>query len=227
MFAATSWQIRFLDDEAVELPRVEDLRRGETSFRSAWTFAFLTKAIWEGAQALPAEFTASAWDRLLLAAESLLPDIGPALVLAHTAIETRIESALRVVAGTEDPGAGLLKWMTNRGAYWKEPSVPDQLGPILRALSGHSLADDQVLWKTFKDLNGARNKFVHEGRATIEGLPVTLEKAVELIERTGKIIDWIEALLPPAERRPQYDGQTEGASVAIHIDTRPPAEETP
>src|SRR5262249_51631552 len=156
---------------------------------------------------LPAQFSPGPWDRLLLDAESLLPEIGPALVLAFTAVETRIESALRILVPKEGPAAGLWAWIEKLD-YWRSPSVADQLNRILRALTGHSLLDEQKLWTGFNDLKRARNDFVHAGRASLP-----LERARELIDMAGEIIDWVEALLPPEERRPRYEGQGEGARV--------------
>jgi len=142
---------------------------------------------------------------LLLDAYALLPQIGPAIVLAYTAIETRIAQALDRLAALTGLNPLLWMWLTDRGDFTKDPSTAEQLDVLSRALAGKSLKDDTGLWESFQNLRTARNRFVHEGMASIgkQRLAVDDNRAQQLINGAELIIDWIENLLPEDERRPR------------------------
>jgi hypothetical protein len=91
----------------------------------------------------------------------LLPEVGPALVLAVTALETLISATLNQLASSANLPSGLWEWINNRGDYRKEPSVEEQFDVLLRVLAGKSLRNQSDLWRGFKDLKEARNSFVH------------------------------------------------------------------
>jgi hypothetical protein len=161
--------------------------------------------IWQSVVEL-GEYGIPPWDELLLDAQDLDTELGPALVLAAAAIETRIATALDSLAAARLP-TGLWRWVRERDAdYTKTPSVAEQLDVLLRELGGRSLKEDQRLWEAGVHLRQARNSFVHEGRAMVgrrEREPVSLERARELVHRAGEIIDFVEAQLPESDRRPR------------------------
>jgi hypothetical protein len=145
-------------------------------------------------------YEAPPWAELLLDAMDLDAELGPSLVLAATAVETRIANALDLLAGGKLSDR-LWAWLRDReGDYIRTPSVAEQLDVLLEVLGGRSLKDDARLWAAGVHLRDARNSFVHEGRATFgkSKQVVTREKARELIQQAGEIIDFIEGLLPVA-----------------------------
>jgi hypothetical protein len=151
------------------------------------------------------EYEEPPWDELLLDAMDLDVELGPSLVLAATAVETRIATALDVLAEGKLSDR-LWTWIRDReGGYVQEPSVAEQLDVFLEALGGRSLKDDARMWEAGANLREARNRFVHEGRATIgkSKEAVTRQKARELVRQAGEIIDFIEELLPEEHRRPR------------------------
>src|SRR5207237_6819056 len=100
----------------------------------------------------PDDFRPTAWDTLLPDALDLLPEVGPTIVLAFAAIETRIEAAVERLAAATELSDDLWEWIKKReGDYRKEPSVKEQLDPLLRALSGHTLKEARRLWEAFQN----------------------------------------------------------------------------
>ena len=201
---STVWQLRFLRDDGSELEKTPGLHRGLGGVGGRWEVTALGAELWNAAKDLPTEFEASAWDSLFLDALALLPEIGPAIVLAFSAIETRIQTALAALAAHGGIGEELWIWISERDDYRKMPSITEQLDSLLHAVSGSSLKDHATLWEAFQNLRKARNSFVHEGRAKIGEQAVTVDRARELVTQAGTIIDWIEALLPADQRRPTF-----------------------
>jgi hypothetical protein len=145
-------------------------------------------------------------DDLFLDALAALPHIGAAVVLAYTAIEVRIASALNVLATTNPAivGGAMWSWINDREQFLKEPSVEEQLTDLMQMLAGKSLKKEKALWDAYGNLRKARNSFVHEGKAVmLDKTPVDATKAQELIHGANGIIDWIESALPESHRRPQ------------------------
>ena len=164
----------------------------------------LSPALWTAAaEQLPPDFEPPAWQSLLLDAAKLLPEVGSPLVLAYTAIEVRIATALDYLADAGAFDRGLWEWLKSRGGdFRKEPSVAEQLSDLMQALGGRSLKNDVRLWEGYQNLRKARNSFVHEGRAVIGDKAVSKTRALELIGLATEIVDWIEAALPEAQRQP-------------------------
>jgi hypothetical protein len=100
--------------------------------------------------------------------------------------------------------------LTDRGDFTKDPSTAEQLDILAKAMTGKSLKDDQRLWEGFRHLREARNRFVHEGRATLgrPAIPIDSSKASELVQNAESIVDWLGNLLPQAERRPRFESPT-------------------
>lgn len=204
---SVSWGLEYLHDDGSRLDRNPSLIRGRSglAFRTRDATA-ITRDSWSALRALPHDFRPSTADQLLLDASSLLPDIGPALVLANTAIEVAISNALERVATGASIDQHLWEWINDRdGDYRKEPSVKERLTILAKALGGRSLKDEQSLWTLFCELRDARNAFAHDGTATLQKgrVAVSLPKAAELVSGAVGIVDWIETLLPPEARRPR------------------------
>jgi len=145
--------------------------------------------------------------RLLLESERLRPEVGPAIVLAASALETRIDRLLQ--QGAEQAGGetlALWSWLSDRSQWWREPSFSEKLSDMLAALSGRSLRDDTTLWEAFKNIRDARNKYVHEGVARIDNDQVTTEAATNLVAKARLILDWLERELPDEAKRPSFEG---------------------
>jgi hypothetical protein len=188
----------------------EGFRRGLGGVSWRWQILALHEDLWQAAAALPDDFEPTAWDTLLLDALDLLPEVGPALVLASAAVETRIESALDVLASELGVPTGLWDWLNGRGSSPRRgPTLVEQADSLLRDVAGHSLKDDRRLWDAFQDLRKARNSFVHEGAAKIDGVVVTAERAHAFLPLAGEIIEWIERLLPDGHQRPRYEAEGE------------------
>jgi len=148
-------------------------------------------------------------------------------VLAASAIETRIDDALRSHAQQHgDPALELWSWLTNRDQWWREPSFAEKLSVVLAALASRTLKDDNDLWKAFRNLREARNKYVHEGIASIADQPVTAERAGALLAKARSILDWIEDGLPKAVRRPRFERQHNLEYVIPLLLPEPPPEQS-
>jgi hypothetical protein len=199
---STLWLMTYLHDDESEVVAEEGFYRQRVGVSWSVSYLGLGSNLWDAAAAVPATYTPAPSSTLLLDASALASEIGPAILLAASAIETRIDSALKLLAETSDLNPEFWRWLTERGGqYHKEPSFTEKLDPLLRGVAGASLKDDATLWRAFQDIRKARNSFAHEGVARIGALDVTQEKALELIANAALIVDWIEALLPPEDRR--------------------------
>jgi hypothetical protein len=200
------WKLDVLNDDGTAVEKEEGRWRTLLASVTAFKCSFLDAPIWDAITSLPTDYEPQPSDELLLDAYALLPQVGPAVVLAHTAVETRVAQTLDRQAVLTGLNPELWSWLTDRGDFTKDPSTAEQLDRLAKALTGKSLKDDQRLWEGFQHLREARNKFVHEGKATLgrSRTPVDSSKAAELVQSAEKIIDWLENLLPQAERRPRF-----------------------
>ena len=165
-------------------------------------FTAANAAVWSAVGLLPPERTLRTWERLLLDAEGLLPEVGPAVVLAAAALENLIAYILGILARPAVTPAGLWDWTTQREDTFARPSVEEQFDSLLKVFTGKSLKTDAaLLWVSFKHLKTARNKFVHQGVALIGKTEVTPETAATLVDGARKVVDWVEQLLPTELRR--------------------------
>ncbi len=219
------WKIEILNDDGTPLAREEDKWRQLLGSATKLNLTALDKHIWTAITSLPTSYESEPSDELLLDAYALLPQVGPAIVLAYTAIETRAARALDRLAALTGQNPALWSWLTNREDYTKDPSTSEQLDVVAKALTGKSLKDDQRLWQDFQNLRSARNRFVHEGRAIIgrSGIAVDANRAGELVKSAELIIDWLENLLPQDERRPRFQSPN-SFSVATLLVNLPAAE---
>lgn len=208
-----TYRVVFLDDEGTVVPSEEGKFKATTTVHVPLQHASITSGIWQAIADLGA-YDVPSWDELVLDAQDEAIEVGPTVVLAAAAIETRIATALTTLASAKDLES-FWEWLSTRDHYTKEPSVAEKLDVLLREFGGRSLKEDGRLWEYSVNLRTARNTFVHEGRAKYgrkdRRRVVTRELANEFAHAAGEIIDFIEALLPPDERRPR----TEAANFKI------------
>jgi len=162
------------------------------------------EAIWTAVTTLPTEHVPFTWETLLNDAYMLLPEIGPAVTLTSTALETIIAVALDRLAAESQVSPELWEWITHRGDYRKEPSESEQWDVLLGVLTGRSLKSENRLWELFQRLRDVRNNFVHTGRVVYgrRESELTEQEARDLVDAARDIIDWLYPMLPEELRRP-------------------------
>jgi hypothetical protein len=148
------------------------------------------------------DFVPERWDQLLVDASGLLPEIGPAVLLAYTSLEIRIASAADVLAQARSIDDDLWRWFTDKRAFQVQPETEEFAKDLFRILAGHSMAEEEPLWRVFTRLRKARNSFAHEGvaRDLDTHAPLTIGQAAQLVGGAKQILDWIDGLLPEAHR---------------------------
>jgi hypothetical protein len=205
-FPLITWRMRYLNDDESELKEEAGLVRGRGTKSFSASFIALTNKIWTDVFNLPPDYEPPPWESLLLDATVEMPSIGPALVLAATALEVFISRVLDRLAPTKVIPPELWHWINERGGgpLRKEPSPVEQYDALLKLLTGHSLKDEPLLWEAFKNLKDARNAFVHEGIAKIGQTPVSTESANKLIASASDIIAKIREWLPNELHWPEF-----------------------
>lgn len=199
----TFWVLQYLDDDEKELPSDPLLIKLRTGFHRRLEIAAIDSSIWDRVGEIPLEWEPWAWEVLLLDAPALLPEIGPAVVLAYASLEAFIDWALDNLAAATTVPAPLWSWINTRdNNFWLWPRTTEQFDVLLKSLTGKSLKDDAKLWELFRNLATARHSYVHTGKAVIGQDEVTLDRAAELVAGAASIVDWVEGLLPAAVRRP-------------------------
>ena len=93
-FPQVPWRLEYLNDDGTKLEKQEGLSRSRGALTFSFEYIGLTKQVWDNIHELDTDFQSPAWVDLLLDAEGALPQIGPALVLAATALEVFIEDVL-------------------------------------------------------------------------------------------------------------------------------------
>ncbi len=203
----SSWRLDYLDDGETRLPKEHGLISGQVAVRMEVPgVATVIPASWDAISAVGHDYVPSRWDELLVDATELLPAIGPAVLLAYTALEIRIAAAADVLAAESGVHADLWTWLTEKRTYLAEPTTEEFAKEIFRLLTGKSLADDNAVWNIFTQLRKARNSFAHEGIARgLDGTILSVARASELVVGCRAVLDWIDALLPENSRRPTID----------------------
>lgn len=211
--ARTLVVLEYLADDGQPVAEDASKLRGAANHYASTRLNPLPQHVWEAVRTTTATADGRAWDGLLLDAVGLLPDIGPALVLAATSLETLIADALNSLSGTTSAVPhSLWMWINDRGDYRKEPSVLDQYDTLLKVFTGRSLRDEAELWEALRNIRDARNSFVHEGGALIGKRNVSLADARVLLAKAERIVQWVEAFLPETARRPRL---TQTISIAV------------
>ena len=198
--ANAPWTIDYVSDGEDPLPANTGI---SSRTNTPWQFQdqSITGEIWEMANSLPFDYEPPRWDTLLLDAQQLLPQLGPALVLAATAVETIASAVIDYLFSKSAVPQRLHEWITDRGDWRKDPSVEEQCDILLKSLSGQSLKEQPKLWEVFRNLKTARNNFVHEGVAAINKTPATLQSASLLIEQTSNVVSFLEGFLDDSRKR--------------------------
>ncbi|GIH05840.1 hypothetical protein Rhe02_39070 [Rhizocola hellebori] len=202
----SSWRILFLDDDGSGLDPASGMRvKCSGSFTQNMTV--INASSWQNIASLPWGYQPTASSLLLLDARRFTQEVGPAIVLAYTALETRITHALDILASLHGMSPQLWGWVNDRGNWQKEPSTGERFDSLLRVVVRKSLKDEPKLWEIFRNLSSVRNSFAHEGLARLGGRPIDWFDALRLIEGAGQILVWIDALLPEAERETRFESQ--------------------
>jgi hypothetical protein len=196
----TSWVLLYCNDDLTELPRTEGLLRGRHGTARSWQVFGLNRSLWQKVSENLLTAKLPTWERLFFDALSILPEIGPAIILGFSAVETLASVAMDALSKDKLPPT-VWDWITERKPYFHRPNTEQLLDVFIKAFSGNSLKESQALWKSFTDLNKARNNYAHRGELTIDGKPIDLHQARDLIGGVGGILDWIESRLPPEMRR--------------------------
>ena len=195
-FPYTSWQLQYLNDDESELDKTEGLvrSRGAKTFAFSWTA--LNNDIWERIFELPPDYIPPQWDTLLLDANETLPEIGPSVVLAETALEVFISHILNELSKNSSIPKDMWDWINDRNGRLNEPTNKEQFDILLKTLLGVSLKENNDLWESFTKLKKARNSFVHEGIAKIGQNPISEGEARELLVKANGIVIFIKNKLP-------------------------------
>jgi hypothetical protein len=83
-----------LNDDGTELEREEGKVRGRIGRRVEMSYRLINKEVWNEVNNLPFNYEAPRWDSLILDALKQLPEKGPAIIIAFTALEVFISSVL-------------------------------------------------------------------------------------------------------------------------------------
>jgi hypothetical protein len=209
-FPLVTWHLQYLDDDEQELEKVESLVRGRGGRASSFSYVGMDEAVWEDVHSLPQDYQTEAWEELLLEAQFELPRIGPAIVLAATALEVLISQSLDALATASD-SAALWRWLNGRKDVLKRPTVEEQFDALLRLFTGHSLKEESRLWDAFMHLKQARNSFVHTCVAMLGRKPVSIETAGQLVQAASDVVAAVREWLPEKQRWPvsRHDLQLE------------------
>ncbi len=202
-FPNTSWSLSYLNDDGTDLPEEKGLMRWRGMRKFQFSFVALNKEIWEDIHKLEPHKPLPVWKSLLLDADSILPEIGPAVVLTFTALEVFISTILDELAESSELDDELWKWMNNRG-YLKDPSIEERYDFLCSHFLGKSIKENNDLWESFKHLRKARNSFAHDGVAKLGGEPITEDKARGFIKRASEIIQFIKNELPEELRWTEF-----------------------
>jgi hypothetical protein len=220
------WTLRYLADDESALEASPNLVRGRG--RATYQLearTLLLPEIWRALSIQCPTSGTTASESLLLDATALLSQVGPSLVLAHTAIESRIATALDHLAAMhpDKVAPDLWHWIVSgrEPEYLKRPSIREQLDKLMRCLGGRSLKDESRLWEAFARLNKARNSFVHTGKARIDENEINVGIASELVGKAREIVQWIEAALPEEHRQERISVSERKLVVTESLGPRP------
>lgn len=202
-FPNINWNLRYLNDNEEELAEEQGFVRGKGRRRFQYSHIALNKAVWEDIHSIEPGHNIPVWKTLLLDAESVLPEIGPAIILTFTALEVFISKTLDDLAASNKINGDMWNWINSRG-YLKDPSIEEKYDFLSRHLIGISIKDNNELWESFKHLRKARNSFAHSGIAAIGDEDVTEEKSRTFILKANEIINTIKAKLPEDLKWPEF-----------------------
>lgn len=192
----TNTHLTYLNDDETELEKQEGLIRGRGSKKVQFSVTGVNKHVWKDVHTLNPSLDLPAWKTLLLDANSVLPEVGPAIVLTFTALEVFISKTLNDVALIKKSDEKLWNWINDRGFFLKNPSLEEQYSFLSEHLIGKSIKEDQNLWQAFKNLQTIRNSFAHTGVASLGGKAVDEIQTLEFIRKAFEITEFIKKQLP-------------------------------
>ncbi|MBP7808821.1 MAG: hypothetical protein KA163_05980 [Bacteroidia bacterium] len=192
----SNFHITYLNDDETELEKKEGFIRGRGSKKIHISFIGVNNSVWKDVHKLSPFQSLPIWKTLLLDANAVLPEVGPAIVLTFTALEVFISKTLDEVATFNKTDKKLWKWINERGFYLKNPSLEEQFDFLSEHFVGKSIKEDVKLWQSFKNLQTARNSFAHSGVALVGGKEVDDVQALEFIRKAHEITEFIKIYLP-------------------------------
>jgi hypothetical protein len=131
--------------------------------------------------------------------------VGPAIVLAATALEVLVAHVLDDLAARSSVPADLWTWINDRdNDHYRQPSVEEQYDTLLKFFTGHSLKGEKKLWDSFMNLKTARNTFVHSGIAKAGGVEASPETARNLILSASEVVAKVREWLPQELQWPVF-----------------------
>lgn len=202
-FPFTSWGLRYLNDDGTELPEEQGLLRGRGMRNFQFSFVAVNNKVWEDVHSLEPFQPLPVWKNLLLDAEALLPEVGPAIVLTFTSLEVFISTTLDDIVKAGKIDGSLWEWINGRGPL-KDPSIEEKYDFLSRYLIGKSIKENNNVWESFKHLRKARNSFAHDGISKVGDAEVTPDKAREFIMKANEIINYIKDGLSEELHWPEF-----------------------
>ena len=202
-FPSTNWTLRYLNDDGSELDKEEGLLRGRGARKFQFSFVAVNNDIWDNIHSLQPFQPIPVWKNLLLDADSILPEVGPAIVLTFTALEVFISKNLDDIVATGKIDGSLWKWINERGPL-KDPSIEEKYDFLSRYLIGKSIKEDNKMWESFKHLRKARNSFAHSGISKVNETEVTPDKAREFIVKANEVINFVKEGLAEELQWPEF-----------------------
>ncbi len=193
-FPYTDWRLRYLNDDETELKDETGFIKGRGMKKFKFSFIALNKEIWDDVHKIEPYQPLPVWKTLLLDAEAILPEIGPAVILTFTALEVFISKVLDDVALASDLDEDLWSWINVRG-YMKDPSIEERYDFLCKYFIGKSLKEKSELWESFKHLRKARNSFAHDGVSRLGDELITVDRARDFIAKANEIIEFIKGEL--------------------------------
>lgn len=200
-----NWSCTYLKDDGTELRKDKRYVRGRGMRKFKFSYVALNKQIWENIHSIPPGYELPVWKTLLLDADSILPEIGPAIILTFTALEVFISRILDAVAKYKKIDSEFWEWINNSRGYLKKPSIEEKYNFLSLHIIGKSIKEDNDFWEAFKHLRKARNSFVHTGVAMIGDELVTEEKTRFFISKAKEIIDFIKNEIPEELRWLEFE----------------------
>lgn len=200
-----NWSVHYLNNDGSELPNENKLSNTKAKIGFQFEFNSLPREIWNNLYKLEEPFQLPTWYDFQLDAWDALErdEIGLSMVLAFTSLEVFIPFILDKFAKKQVKPQKMWIWINNHNN--REPDVSDQFNGLLEVFTGSRLIEEPKLWKAFNEIREARNKFVHEGIASIKNIPVNAKKATELLQETRNIVSFIKNKLPKSMRWIEFD----------------------
>lgn len=214
----TFWTLNYLNDSGALLEKEEGKNRIVSRGQTKTEEICLNKDMWKMVTELDSEFKLPGYEEIFLDALFLKNEVGPAIVLAYTSLETMIEYCLNIIVKSKEIPEGLWEWIGGKKRELQQlPTTDEKFDSLLKIFSGKSLKDKSKLWEAYKNLQTARNEFVHNGAAKVGGVVVTKERAKELSTKVRDIIIWLEEIMPEKNRLPRFKGGLE-TEIAYRVE---------